>query len=86
MVMLKSRFPLSTSLTRLAVPSDGTRSARERPCWSIRYARRTGTVGAIRGHCLRIDAVIFILRSEKSDYQNAVHVPNDSKPADNRWP
>jgi hypothetical protein len=28
-VMLKSRLPVKTSLTRLAVPSNGTRSARE---------------------------------------------------------
>ena len=31
-VMLKSRFPVKTSLTRLAVPSNGTRSARVRLC------------------------------------------------------
>jgi hypothetical protein len=31
-VILKSLLPVKTSLTRLAVPSNGTRSARERPC------------------------------------------------------
>jgi hypothetical protein len=29
MVMLKSRLPVKTSLTRLAVPSNGTRSTRD---------------------------------------------------------
>jgi hypothetical protein len=36
MDMLNSRLPVKTSLTRLGVPRSGTRSARERPCWSIR--------------------------------------------------
>jgi hypothetical protein len=36
MDMLSSRLPVNTSLTRLGVPRSGTRSARDRPCWSIR--------------------------------------------------
>src|ERR1700719_25533 len=27
-------------------------------------------------HCLRIDAVVFLMRSEKSDHQNAIYVLN----------
>ena len=36
MDMLSSRLPVNTSLTRLGVPRSGTRSARDRPCCSIR--------------------------------------------------
>src|SRR6266700_3162231 len=29
-------------------------------------------------HCLRIDAIVFLMRSEKSDHQNAIYVLNQS--------
>jgi hypothetical protein len=63
---------ISTGEIKSSIPT-ASRSAFWRQRGPLHFESQSTSFSS---HCLRIDAVVFLMRSEKSDHQNAIYVLN----------